>query len=209
MRPLSDYLKFHLSQRQRPVALPAHAACVTSASIYTHIGKDRRLMRGDNYQWQCQVQPEKKNLHRRPIFVVITLAPLQGRSSLQSSLPECRQSSRSVVSSINHQTLMTRNEWSIISGMYHSIGRSCNCDMRTHSGSWWKLVSPQKHNSLHDHPAMLENLSVFHLDSPVQPHLSVPSTDLRLNTVLTTQAKSNIQLLHSLNNDSYASLCVS
>ena len=60
-------------------------------------------------------------------------------ASLQSGLPECPQSWRSVLSSINHQTLMTRNEWSVISGMYHSNGRSCNCDVRTHSGSWCKL----------------------------------------------------------------------
>lgn len=126
-------------------------------------------------------------------------------ASLQSGLPECPQSWRSVLSSINHQTLMTRNEWGVISGMYHSNGRSCNCDVRTHSGSWCKL-------------GFLRNTIlciIIQLSQCFSPGFTCSAPLIcsqhwpqHLNTVPTTQAKSNIQLLHSLNNDSYASLCV-
>lgn len=59
----------------------------------------------------------------------------------------------------------------------------------------WSIIIEESHSG-----EVVISISIFlvsYLDSPLQPHLTVSS-------VLVTQAKSNIQLLNSLNNDSYS-----
>lgn len=64
----------------------------------------------------------------------------------------------------------------------------------------WSIIIEESHSG-----EVVISITIFlvsYLDSPLQPHLTVSS-------VLVTRAKSNIQLLNSLNNDSYSlAVCV-
>lgn len=79
------YLRFRLSEAGGHSLHPSISAVIyTQMEVYIRMGD----WWGENYQWWCQAWIGEKR-----VFVIITLAALQGRSSCEEALPECRHPS--------------------------------------------------------------------------------------------------------------------